>query len=77
MIKCSFISRDKAKNKSYFVVLCIWALLERLVLGVNLNPFAFIQSFKDDSQSIIITAMNISFFIPIGFYLETKALFLY
>ncbi|NLP27549.1 MAG: VanZ family protein [Clostridia bacterium] len=30
------------------------------------------QSFKDDSQSIIITAMNISFFIPIGFLFRNK-----
>lgn len=72
---------NKSINKSamymiwscYFVVLAFGLFARQIGFnGMNLNPLAFIQGFKEDPQSIIVICMNIVFFIPMGYLFRNR-----
>ncbi|EPY2275201.1 VanZ family protein (plasmid) [Clostridium sp. FAM 1755] len=57
----------------YFVVLSFLLFgRTRGVQGFNSNPLDFIESFKSNKDSVIITIMNVLFFIPIGYLFRNK-----
>lgn len=59
----------------YFIVLFVLLFVRQTgISGIELNPLSFVRDAVGDSYALLLSVMNIAFFIPLGYLLKKQKL---